>query len=204
MFSRICLGWILLPRRRSALPRALSAWLPLSLRFSRKIADFAVVFHHPGEHAGQVPAFVLRVYCHCSEFSSLAAPGRWRMRHTWAACSPACFSSVTRFIGIFAGPTFAAARRAPRRLVQVGSPTSARWGRTKSVSESELPAAEFLSREVDPILDKISAHGIQSLTDASAVSSKQPASAWANAKLVLSNYNLQILASQFSIPSAEW
>jgi hypothetical protein len=28
-----------------------------------------------------------------------------------------------------------------------------------------LPADEFLSREVDPILDKISAHGIQSLTD---------------------------------------
>jgi hypothetical protein len=29
----------------------------------------------------------------------------------------------------------------------------------------DLPADEFLIREVDPILDKISAHGIQSLTD---------------------------------------
>ena len=29
----------------------------------------------------------------------------------------------------------------------------------------ELPPAEFISKEVDPILDKISAHGIQSLTD---------------------------------------
>ena len=29
----------------------------------------------------------------------------------------------------------------------------------------ELPADEFLSRKVDPILDKISAHGIQSLTE---------------------------------------
>ena len=28
----------------------------------------------------------------------------------------------------------------------------------------ELPPAEFISREVDPILEKISAHGIQSLT----------------------------------------
>lgn len=28
-----------------------------------------------------------------------------------------------------------------------------------------LPAAEFISREVDPILEKIAAHGIQSLTD---------------------------------------
>jgi len=51
----------------------------------------------------------------------------------------------------------------PRRLVKVGSPSSARWGRTKP--EVDLPADEFLSKEVDPILDKISAHGIQSLTD---------------------------------------
>jgi hypothetical protein len=53
----------------------------------------------------------------------------------------------------------------PRRLVKVSSTTSARWGRAKSTAETELPAAEFLSREVDPILDKISAHGIQSLTE---------------------------------------
>jgi len=30
---------------------------------------------------------------------------------------------------------------------------------------TELPSKEFISREVDPILDKISAHGLQSLTD---------------------------------------
>ena len=29
----------------------------------------------------------------------------------------------------------------------------------------DMPPAEFISREVDPILDKISAHGIQSLTE---------------------------------------
>ena len=52
-----------------------------------------------------------------------------------------------------------------RRLVRVTSSSSARWGRSKSTSESDLPADEFLSREVDPILDKISAHGIQSLTE---------------------------------------
>jgi rhomboid family protein len=51
----------------------------------------------------------------------------------------------------------------PRRLVKVGSPSSARWGRSKP--EEDLPADEFLSKEVDPILDKISAHGIQSLTE---------------------------------------
>jgi membrane associated rhomboid family serine protease len=53
----------------------------------------------------------------------------------------------------------------PRRLVKVSSASSARWGRSKSAAESEMPADEFLSREVDPILDKISAHGIQSLTE---------------------------------------
>lgn len=52
-----------------------------------------------------------------------------------------------------------------RRLVKVTSASSNRWGRSRPESEAELPADEFLSREVDPILDKISAHGIQSLTE---------------------------------------
>ena len=30
---------------------------------------------------------------------------------------------------------------------------------------ADLPSEEFISKEVDPILDKISAHGIQSLTE---------------------------------------
>lgn len=51
----------------------------------------------------------------------------------------------------------------PRRLVKVGSSSSGRWSRSKT--EEELPRDEFLSKEVDPILDKISAHGIQSLTE---------------------------------------
>ncbi|HVV72973.1 MAG TPA: rhomboid family intramembrane serine protease, partial [Verrucomicrobiae bacterium] len=50
-----------------------------------------------------------------------------------------------------------------RRLVKVVSGTSGLWARNKP--EEELPADEFLSKEVDPILDKISAHGIQSLTE---------------------------------------
>jgi membrane associated rhomboid family serine protease len=53
----------------------------------------------------------------------------------------------------------------PRRLVKVSSSSSARWGRSKSSPEADVPAEDFLSREVDPILDKISAHGIQSLTE---------------------------------------
>ncbi|MBI2928978.1 MAG: rhomboid family intramembrane serine protease [Verrucomicrobia bacterium] len=50
----------------------------------------------------------------------------------------------------------------------VGTPAkkSSRWQRSKEAAEIEdLPPAEFISREVDPILDKISAHGIQSLTE---------------------------------------
>ena len=53
----------------------------------------------------------------------------------------------------------------PRRLVKVNSASSALWGRAKSITDVDVPAEDFLSREVDPILDKISAHGIQSLTE---------------------------------------
>jgi hypothetical protein len=38
--------------------------------------------------------------------------------------------------------------------------------RRESPSEEEpIPEADFISREVDPILEKISAHGLQSLTE---------------------------------------
>ena len=37
--------------------------------------------------------------------------------------------------------------------------------RNRADEPSELPSKEFMSQEVDPILDKISAHGIQSLTE---------------------------------------
>jgi membrane associated rhomboid family serine protease len=58
-----------------------------------------------------------------------------------------------------------AKRRPLQRLVKVPSEKPARWGRTRNTDAEDLPADEFLSREVDPILDKISAHGIQSLTE---------------------------------------
>ena len=54
----------------------------------------------------------------------------------------------------------------PLRLVRVGGGSSGRWNRAKSGrAEEDLPPDEFLSKEVDPILDKISAQGIQSLTE---------------------------------------
>jgi membrane associated rhomboid family serine protease len=54
----------------------------------------------------------------------------------------------------------------PRPRVLAGSsPKRPFWQRAKPVEEEDLPPAEFISREVDPILDKISASGIQSLTE---------------------------------------
>jgi membrane associated rhomboid family serine protease len=43
--------------------------------------------------------------------------------------------------------------------------TSIRIPGVSKTDDSDLPQEEFISREVDPILDKISQHGIQSLTE---------------------------------------
>jgi membrane associated rhomboid family serine protease len=56
-------------------------------------------------------------------------------------------------------------RRRVNDLVKVPSQSSGRWGQKKNGTAEDLPPEEFLSKEVDPILDKISAHGIQSLTE---------------------------------------
>jgi len=55
-------------------------------------------------------------------------------------------------------------RQRKRELVKAASVKVTKWSRPKNKSLDELPPEEFISREVDPILDKISAHGIQSLT----------------------------------------
>jgi membrane associated rhomboid family serine protease len=62
-------------------------------------------------------------------------------------------------------PSRPARYSARRELVRSGSPRRTFWRSEPSGPAEELPPAEFISREVDPILDKISAHGIQSLTD---------------------------------------
>lgn len=56
------------------------------------------------------------------------------------------------------------ARLRKRELVKAASVRGPRWSRPKKRSLENLAPEEFISREVDPILDKISAHGIQSLT----------------------------------------
>jgi len=56
-------------------------------------------------------------------------------------------------------------RQRKRELVRAAAVRDRHWRRTSTGAETELPSEEFISREVDPILDKISAHGIQSLTE---------------------------------------
>jgi membrane associated rhomboid family serine protease len=56
-------------------------------------------------------------------------------------------------------------RQRKRELVRAASLRAKPWLQPPAESPLDLPADEFISREVDPILDKISQHGIQSLTE---------------------------------------
>ena len=58
-----------------------------------------------------------------------------------------------------------ASRKRKRDLIKAVSIKIPQWPRTKAENPTDLPEEEFISREVDPILDKISQHGIQSLTE---------------------------------------
>lgn len=60
---------------------------------------------------------------------------------------------------------FRPVRRRPLQLVRVGTDKSVLGRSAKSGTVRELPSDEFISKEIDPILDKISAHGIHSLTE---------------------------------------
>lgn len=53
-------------------------------------------------------------------------------------------------------------RRGPQRAP---SARFSRWSQSRPEQPGDIPSEEFISREVDPILDKISEHGIQSLTE---------------------------------------
>jgi membrane associated rhomboid family serine protease len=52
-----------------------------------------------------------------------------------------------------------------RPLVKAPLRASGQWGQSTTRVDEDLPPEEFLSKAVDPILDKISAQGIQSLTE---------------------------------------
>jgi membrane associated rhomboid family serine protease len=59
---------------------------------------------------------------------------------------------------------FSARRSAPRELVASQAGKGSLWRSAAVGREENLSTDEFLSSEVDPILEKISAHGIHSLT----------------------------------------
>jgi membrane associated rhomboid family serine protease len=52
-----------------------------------------------------------------------------------------------------------------RKKSVIISSTRSSAGRASIIPEGDIPLDEFMSKEVDPILDKISQHGIQSLTE---------------------------------------
>ena len=80
--------------------------------------------------------------------------------------------------------------------------------RPKLLETQDLPSEEFISKEVDPILDKISAHGIQSLTDRErqVLQAARAKMAWAdnhtrNATCGVSTFKLSLRHSTASTPS---
>lgn len=72
------------------------------------------------------------------------------------------WSSLRRVFSSSARPR--PARFHPRELLRVRTIKNARWPNPNPPEPPEMSPTEFISREVDPILDKISAYGIQSLT----------------------------------------
>lgn len=57
------------------------------------------------------------------------------------------------------------ARQRKQELVRAASARGRPWRSAVAKTEPDLAPEEFISKEVDPILDKISAHGMQSLTE---------------------------------------
>jgi membrane associated rhomboid family serine protease len=56
-------------------------------------------------------------------------------------------------------------KRRKKELIRAVSIKIPKWPHGPAQSSGDVPEEEFISREVDPILDKISQHGIQSLTE---------------------------------------
>ena len=66
--------------------------------------------------------------------------------------------------GSFSWPQFRPRRERRRQMVRVHSGKPSNWSKPGDIKE-DMPSEDFLAKEVDPILDKISSHGIDSLTD---------------------------------------
>ena len=59
---------------------------------------------------------------------------------------------------------FPSRRSTQRKLAAAGKGKGGFWRSSAAKPDEDLSAEEFLQTQVDPILEKISAHGIQSLT----------------------------------------
>jgi hypothetical protein len=55
--------------------------------------------------------------------------------------------------------------RRNRPIVKMRFPKASSWQEENGSQRDDLESGDFISREVDPILEKISAHGIHSLTE---------------------------------------
>ena len=76
------------------------------------------------------------------------------------------FSMSDRFSGMFS--SLWSSLRGPRRsrpIVKVRFPHDGSWQAGNASRSDDLPSGDFITKEVDPILEKISAHGIHSLTE---------------------------------------
>jgi membrane associated rhomboid family serine protease len=60
---------------------------------------------------------------------------------------------------------FSLRRERPREFAATPAGKGKFWRAAARPTDDEIPTDQFLQKEVDPILDKISAHGIQSLTE---------------------------------------
>jgi hypothetical protein len=99
------------------------------------------ILSHRGDHLG--------VYGNVANGAHLGGMLTGMAWIRWGAARSWSFSFWTR-------------RKAKRDLAQG---TARRPSRNTKRKVEDLPPAEFISREVDPILEKISAHGIHSLTE---------------------------------------
>lgn len=60
---------------------------------------------------------------------------------------------------------FSRMRQPPVAMASVATPKKVAWNTARKEEIPDPAGTDFISKEVDPILDKISAHGIQSLTE---------------------------------------
>jgi membrane associated rhomboid family serine protease len=119
-------------------------FIPMRAKFlvvvSALIAGFYVLVPSPSSYG----------IAHAAHFAGIAAGVayvKWFMNNEWSL-------PKIRF------------RREPRPRELVSTPAGGFWKKPKAMPpEEDIPSGDFISKEVDPILDKIHAHGIQSLTE---------------------------------------